>query len=405
MSSPVFSDSWSSLTLPVRFPRWLCGVLLVALSLTLGCGSGAGSPTVVSALAPAITAQPDNQATRVGQSATFTVVAGGTTPLTYQWTKNGTTISGATGASYTTPLAMPADNGAIFEVTVSNAVGSATSSPAKLTVGPRAPMAGDLRFQQVAAASTLLGYAFGGLHTNIETGLGWGFPDAVGTPLTVGAVCDPGCVWFFGESPLSAGSGLTINYHGFDSTTFPVDSQLDSLANGSSVFTSLDVQPAFDAYAVSWMQSSSASGFTYARQSVAPGRLQAVATQLGQQGSVITAISFDASGNACFVSYGWIDDPTTAYDVAVDAATLDSVATEATSLAAAGYIITALGGNPTNGFLLVGTRVHGDTMPRPLTVISTTASVAQIDAFFESGDAIVGYITNADQSNTYIGEQ
>ncbi len=153
------------------------------------------------------------------------------------------------------------------------------------------------------------------------------------------------------------------------------------------------------------MQSSSASGFTYARQSVAPGRLQAVATQLGQQGSVITAISFDASGNACFVSYGWIDDPTTAYDVAVDAATLDSVATEATSLAAAGYIITALGGNPTNGFLLVGTRVHGDTMPRPLTVISTTASVAQIDAFFESGDAIVGYITNADQSNTYIGEQ
>jgi hypothetical protein len=35
------------------------------------------------------------------------------------------------------------------------------------------------------------------------------------------------------------------------------------------------------------------------------------------------------------------------------------------SLAAQGYIITAIGGDPTNGLLLVGTRVKGDTMPRP----------------------------------------
>ncbi len=38
-----------------------------------------------------------------GQTATFTVGVSGTAPFTYQWKKNGTAISGATGASYTTP--------------------------------------------------------------------------------------------------------------------------------------------------------------------------------------------------------------------------------------------------------------------------------------------------------------
>ena len=35
------------------------------------------------------------------------------------------------------------------------------------------------------------------------------------------------------------------------------------------------------------------------------------------------------------------------------------------SLAAQGYIITAIGGDPTDGLLLVGTRLTGDTMARP----------------------------------------
>src|ERR1700685_3116549 len=103
---------------------WRLALLLIALSLTLACGSGSTPPKVVSALAPAITAQPTNQSTRVGQSATFSVTAGGTTPLTYQWTKNGAVISGATAASYMTGSAAPTDNGAIFGVTVSNAIGS-----------------------------------------------------------------------------------------------------------------------------------------------------------------------------------------------------------------------------------------------------------------------------------------
>ena len=53
--------------------------------------------------AATITTQPSNQSVPVGQAATFTVVATGTVPITYQWSETGSTIAGATGASYTTP--------------------------------------------------------------------------------------------------------------------------------------------------------------------------------------------------------------------------------------------------------------------------------------------------------------
>jgi hypothetical protein len=84
--------------------------------------------------APSITQQPANATVAEGATATFTVVASGTAPLSYQWYKNGAAVSGATAASYTTPAASAADNGAKFKVTVSNSVGSVTSNEATLTV-------------------------------------------------------------------------------------------------------------------------------------------------------------------------------------------------------------------------------------------------------------------------------
>ena len=71
-----------------------------------------------------------------GQTATFSVVAAGTAPLTYQWQKNNTNISGATSASYTTPPTVSGDNGATFRVIVTNPVTSITSNSATLTVNP-----------------------------------------------------------------------------------------------------------------------------------------------------------------------------------------------------------------------------------------------------------------------------
>ena len=50
-----------------------------------------------------ITTQPASQTVTAGQTATFSVTATGTAPLSYQWKKNGAAISGATASSYTTP--------------------------------------------------------------------------------------------------------------------------------------------------------------------------------------------------------------------------------------------------------------------------------------------------------------
>lgn len=83
---------------------------------------------------PVVSGHPQNQNVLPGQSATFAVVASGMPPVLYQWLKNGATISGATGSSYTTPPAVVSDNNAVFECVVSNTAGVVTSNPAVLTV-------------------------------------------------------------------------------------------------------------------------------------------------------------------------------------------------------------------------------------------------------------------------------
>ena len=99
--------------------------------------SSAAILSVTSPVLPSINIQPANQSVTVGQSATFSVVAGGTPPLTYQWMENtgsGFNNIGANSSTYTTPPTMTTDSGAIFEVAVTNAQGSVTSNPATLTV-------------------------------------------------------------------------------------------------------------------------------------------------------------------------------------------------------------------------------------------------------------------------------
>jgi hypothetical protein len=88
--------------------------------------------------APAITNQPASSSVVRGAAATFTVVASGTAPLAYQWQKNGSNISGATAASYSTPATTTSDNDSTFAVAVSNSVGSVTSSAATLPYRTRA---------------------------------------------------------------------------------------------------------------------------------------------------------------------------------------------------------------------------------------------------------------------------
>lgn len=85
--------------------------------------------------APVITDQPDNLTVTAGQPATFQVSATGTPPLSYQWRKGSTNISGATSATYTIPSTQTSHAGN-YQVVVSNSAGSVTSQAATLTVTP-----------------------------------------------------------------------------------------------------------------------------------------------------------------------------------------------------------------------------------------------------------------------------
>ncbi len=110
------------------------GVGTSTIEASLGGKTNSTQLTVTTtAVAPAISTQPADKSVTEGQTATFSVVASGTAPLTYQWKKNGTNV-GTNTSSYTTPVTVLADNGAKFSVVVSNATGSVTSADATLTV-------------------------------------------------------------------------------------------------------------------------------------------------------------------------------------------------------------------------------------------------------------------------------
>lgn len=115
------------------------------------------SVTAVAA-APSITTQPVSTSVTVGQTAAFSVTSGGTAPFSYQWQLNGVDISGATGASYTTPTLVLADSGARYSVRVGNAAGFVTSAEAVLTVA--APAASGFGSLAVSGPGVPSGYTF-----------------------------------------------------------------------------------------------------------------------------------------------------------------------------------------------------------------------------------------------------
>ena len=87
--------------------------------------------------APSITNQPVGVTTNSGSSVSFNVVAGGTAPLKYQWYfDTNTPISGATNATLSLTNVQ---SGGTYDVVVSNAYASITTSTAKLTVLPNPP--------------------------------------------------------------------------------------------------------------------------------------------------------------------------------------------------------------------------------------------------------------------------
>jgi hypothetical protein len=107
-------------------------------SYTVVVSNGGGSVTSATAtltiyVPPTITTQPLSQAMTQGQNASFSVVASGTAPLSYQWIFNGAALSGATSSALTLSNVQTSVAGS-YSVLVTNLAGSVTSAAATLTV-------------------------------------------------------------------------------------------------------------------------------------------------------------------------------------------------------------------------------------------------------------------------------
>ena len=138
--------TFSSYTTPATSMADSGAVFTVVVSNSAGSVTSNNATLTVTAavvvpvvVAPAITAQPAAQTVTEGQTATFSVTATGTAPLTYQWKKGGTAISGATSSTFTTPATSIADDGAVFTVEVSNSAATVASGDATLTVTAASP--------------------------------------------------------------------------------------------------------------------------------------------------------------------------------------------------------------------------------------------------------------------------
>jgi uncharacterized repeat protein (TIGR01451 family) len=105
-------------------------------------GSDTSSNALLTVLEPArVVGQPVSQAVLAGASASFTVLAAGTPPLSYAWIFNGTNLAGATNSSLLLTNVHPTDAG-YYAVQVANAYGSDSSSNAVLAVNEPARITG-----------------------------------------------------------------------------------------------------------------------------------------------------------------------------------------------------------------------------------------------------------------------
>ncbi|WP_160164641.1 LamG-like jellyroll fold domain-containing protein [Pedosphaera parvula] len=122
-----------------------------------------GIPAPVTAIPPAITIQPVDRTNAVfqGDTVLFGVAASGTSPLSYQWNKNGTAISGATSNVLDLVNVQSAD-AANYNVVITNSAGSVTSVVAHLTMIPYTPAtAGEVLkvdFDLASAPTTFPGF-------------------------------------------------------------------------------------------------------------------------------------------------------------------------------------------------------------------------------------------------------
>jgi hypothetical protein len=111
---------------------------LLSVSNTQGSVSGSASLTVIPFSAPVITAQPSDLSLSSGYFGQMYVVANGVPNPNYQWRKDGADIVSGIYSSLVFTNVKEQDAG-IYDVVVSNNIGSITSSGATLTINSGMP--------------------------------------------------------------------------------------------------------------------------------------------------------------------------------------------------------------------------------------------------------------------------
>jgi hypothetical protein len=98
-------------------------------------------------VAPTITQQPTlpSRTLFAGYSVSLTAAASGTPPLTYQWRKDGQNLSGKTSTTLSLTGVTAADAGA-YDIVVTSAYGSTSSTPVALVVTPADAVAPTLQY-------------------------------------------------------------------------------------------------------------------------------------------------------------------------------------------------------------------------------------------------------------------
>jgi len=254
----------------------------VVVSNSTGSATSNNATLTVNAapVAPSITTQPTSQTINAGQTATFTVVASGTAPLSYQWELNGSAINGATSSTYTTPAETVSNSGAKFSVVVSNSTGSATSNNATLTVNG---VVG-------ALTSNLPSLSFNSVNVGSNSSLSVILTNGGTANISITGVSVTGA----GYTPSGVSTGLIIAGGATATLTIKFAPAAAGLVNGSVTVTSnatdpsltiglsaTGVQPTSHSVALSWTAStSSVSGYDVLRAAVSGGPYTQVNTSL-----------------------------------------------------------------------------------------------------------------------------
>jgi hypothetical protein len=268
----------SSYTTPATTSTDNGALFAVVVSNNVGKITSSSATLTVNS-APSITTQPVSKTVMAGQTATFAVTATGGAPLSYQWGKNGTPISGATSASYTTPAETTADNGAQFTVAVSNTAGSVTSSTAILTVN----------------ASTLVlnvsptSLSFGSIDTNANSTLSATLTNSGNSNVTISGVGTSGAG--FSANNVSSGTILAPGQSAVLNVTFAPTST-GSVTGGVTVASNATNSPATISMTGTGVQSNFstwvAPSLIRVGQSDAPGTLSSIAVS-GARGETVDA--------------------------------------------------------------------------------------------------------------------